>query len=185
MAIKYFNIFHSKVLPNLPKLIFLFKNKPSGNPVRRRRIIRILFSTFFPKHVWQTKTLFRLCVGKGSEAFFWGSTFYILEGQCGLFACDVMTHLTVRVHWSCEQQISLSVYLSNYLFIYLFIYLCTYVGIYPWIYPGIYLSMYQAIYVSIYLCTYLCIYQCIYLSVYQSVCVSIYLNSYLSKYLSI
>jgi hypothetical protein len=33
MAIKYTNIFHSKILQNLPKSVFLFENKPSGNPV--------------------------------------------------------------------------------------------------------------------------------------------------------
>jgi hypothetical protein len=32
MAIKYFHIFQSKALKNLPKLGFLFENKPSGNP---------------------------------------------------------------------------------------------------------------------------------------------------------
>jgi hypothetical protein len=32
MAIKYNNIFHSKALQKLPKLGFLFENKPSGNP---------------------------------------------------------------------------------------------------------------------------------------------------------
>jgi hypothetical protein len=32
MAIKYINIFHPKALRNLPKLVFLFENKPSGNP---------------------------------------------------------------------------------------------------------------------------------------------------------
>jgi hypothetical protein len=29
---KYFNIYRSKALQNLPKLVFLFENKPSGNP---------------------------------------------------------------------------------------------------------------------------------------------------------
>jgi hypothetical protein len=32
MVIKYTNIFHCKTLQNLPKLRFLFENKPSGNP---------------------------------------------------------------------------------------------------------------------------------------------------------
>jgi hypothetical protein len=33
MGIKYTNIFHLKILQNLPKLGFLFENIPSGNPV--------------------------------------------------------------------------------------------------------------------------------------------------------
>jgi hypothetical protein len=32
MAIKNINIFKSKALKHLPKLGFLFENKPSGNP---------------------------------------------------------------------------------------------------------------------------------------------------------
>jgi hypothetical protein len=32
MALKYLNMFQSKALQNLPKLEFLFENKPSGNP---------------------------------------------------------------------------------------------------------------------------------------------------------
>jgi hypothetical protein len=35
MVIKYTKIFHSKTLQNLPKLGFLFENKPSGNPAFR------------------------------------------------------------------------------------------------------------------------------------------------------
>jgi hypothetical protein len=34
MTIKYASSFHSKAVQNLPKLFFLFENKPSGNPGR-------------------------------------------------------------------------------------------------------------------------------------------------------
>jgi hypothetical protein len=32
MAIKYIKIFQPKALQNVPKLVFWFENKPSGNP---------------------------------------------------------------------------------------------------------------------------------------------------------
>jgi hypothetical protein len=31
-SVKYTNVFHCKTLQNIPKLGFLFENKPSGNP---------------------------------------------------------------------------------------------------------------------------------------------------------
>jgi hypothetical protein len=38
MAIKYINIVQSKDLQNLPKLGFLFENKPSGNPGANKEV---------------------------------------------------------------------------------------------------------------------------------------------------
>jgi hypothetical protein len=37
MVLKYDKIFHCKILQNVPKLGFLFENRPSGNPGLRRR----------------------------------------------------------------------------------------------------------------------------------------------------
>jgi hypothetical protein len=35
MPVKYTNIFHSKALKNLSKLVFLLENEPSGNPAQQ------------------------------------------------------------------------------------------------------------------------------------------------------
>jgi hypothetical protein len=43
---KHTNIFNSKALQNLPKMVFLFENKPSGNPARK-----ITFANFREKKI--------------------------------------------------------------------------------------------------------------------------------------